>query len=412
MTLERLFSSDEIEVTYLPGASDFLLLTFCAIDFDTKIDAFWGRHFAQKAGYAALGFVARRNNWYPRKDMMACRASIQHVLDRYQAKITYGSSMGGYGAVKYASFLGATSCAAFGPQVSISSADGVGSQAYTRYYDSKLHDGMLVGGGDLCQNAYIFYDPFEKFDSTNARHITSVAPHANLVLLPYAGHECIKIIAGAQNAQEILQFCVRGDTKNVVSTCRRLRSSSSARHAGLAGALLRKCPDLAFRIIDRYSDGFDKKQLAIFYDAAAAAYAAKGEFSNAEANSLKSLELMPNRESFLKTLGQIYERTNRYGEALVIYNQYLTVNPNDAVMHNAVAGLYLNTNEIERAALSAEKAFAILPSNANIVRRLSKIRVIQDRDAEALSLLEEGLRAAPGNAHIRHDYDELIARGR
>jgi len=313
MVLETVFESAELEVVFQAGASDFLLITFSALDFSTQKDAFWGRYFSEKAGFSAIGFVARRNNWYPSSEMQAAKRAIEPLLRKFEARITYGSSMGAYGAVKYSSLLGAKACAAFSPQVSLDPSDGVSDSVYTRWFRPDLHSRMLVKGPDVCEKPFIFFDPVDAFDKQNANFIASIAPQTSLITLPYAGHECIKVVAGVRTTAELLKTCLYGSNADVRRLCRKLRAVSPARYSGLAIASLGRRQVMAERLIERYGHLFDKKQMSHVHDKMAEVLAKRGELMKARDNSLRSLDLLPGRPPFVQRLKEIEARIANEG---------------------------------------------------------------------------------------------------
>ncbi|UPK33966.1 hypothetical protein IVB18_38265 [Bradyrhizobium sp. 186] len=305
--VELLFSSEELDVSFLPGASDFLLVTFSALDFSTKTDAFWGRYFAEKNGISALGFVAKKNNWYPRRFVEEGLKSVMPRIRHMPRRITYGSSMGAYGAVKYSKVLGATACAAFSPQFSIDPADGITRSSYTSYFRPELHDGMAIRGQDVSANCYIFYDQTDDFDRGNAEYISKVAPGTRLVRIRNVGHEVIKVLGNAPNTIKLLKFCLEARDDEIHSLMRTLRARSPARYSGVATALALRNRKLAGKIFDKYQDRFDQKQRAIYFDVMAEACALSQEFELARAYIVKALEILPGRIPFLMRVRQIDE---------------------------------------------------------------------------------------------------------
>jgi Flp pilus assembly protein TadD len=389
MAIVTLFSSDELEVIYQDNDSHDLLIAFAAIDFSTKTDAFWGRYFAEKAGFAGLGFVARRNNWYPESHMKAAAEAVRTTIGGYRRAITYGSSMGAYAAVKYSRLLGATACAAFGPQFSIDPADGVIPTTYTRFFQPRLHSGMAIKAEDVCPQPFVFFDPQEGFDLEQVRSIIRVAPHTTPVALPFAGHECIKVVvyAGIQSTRDILFRCLQDDKVGVRAACRRLRAGSATRKAGIATALVARRPDLAFRLVEQARDRMDAKQLALFHDAAARSYIDKGAWRSAEDNARRAVAILPNRLVFIRTLATVFERTRRWTEALQEYAKCLDIEPGNASIHNAIAGIHVILCDLEQADAAIARAIAIAPARVDTLRRFASIRLAQGRPSDALVAL-------------------------
>lgn len=90
-----LHSNDDVHVVYQPGRSDFLLVTFSPLHSIPDGLVFWGDRFAAKNDIASIGFIAKKENWYPREGMLKAILNCKNILERYDEIITYGSSMGG-----------------------------------------------------------------------------------------------------------------------------------------------------------------------------------------------------------------------------------------------------------------------------------------------------------------------------
>ena len=63
-----------------------------------------GEEAAAKLGLDAVGFVAKRENWFPRASVEAAAAAVRAALK--PRAVAYGYSMGGYGALKHARAAG------------------------------------------------------------------------------------------------------------------------------------------------------------------------------------------------------------------------------------------------------------------------------------------------------------------
>lgn len=305
MGLQQLFDSEELEVSFLEGKSDFLLITFSALDFSTKTDAFWGRYFAEKNGLSALGFVAKSNNWYPQGIIRECLPAVLTKIEHFKQRITYGSSMGAYAAIKYSRALGATASAAFGPQFSIDPADGIKLSSYTSYYKPEYHADMAIKNSDVGENCFVFHDQTDDFDRNNANYIASVAPWAKLVRLRNVGHEAIKILGNSANTIKMLKLCLAGEEPEVRKFMLALRATSSGRYCGVASALAPRNKELSRKIYDIYKDKFDPKQRALYFYELAAACAADGEFDSARELMTEALDILPGRPPFVIRLREI-----------------------------------------------------------------------------------------------------------
>ncbi|MFC3441905.1 hypothetical protein ACFOKF_12075 [Sphingobium rhizovicinum] len=371
--VQMVYANDDVEVKFLDQGGSRLLMTFAPLNYNETMDLFWGHRFARKAGLSAIGFVAKKPNWYPGIYVRPAIEAIAALLARFPDRIAYGSSMGGYGALKYSSALGATATLAFGPQTSINPADGITQPGFTRHFIAGLHDDMAVDGADVAANSYLFYDPRERFDLANAGMIGQAAPAIHQVRIPFAGHECVKIIAGSEPALRLIDLCARGDLQGVNRAVRALRAPSGVRATGIARALLARHPDCAIRIGGQFKDRFDRKSRALFEHDIAKMHLANGEALLAMRHVQIARRIMPRYMLFIKTHGAILEALERWGSAHRVYSESLAIDDADAVTHCVLARIEVELGRWEQALESCRKALAILPDHPRILRRVAAI---------------------------------------
>jgi len=79
----------------------------------------WGAKFLLEAGYAVVGIQPKQNHWYQPLLQADVRSAIRSAIDAYfpddYSRLTYGSSMGAYAALRFAADLGATKAFALSP---------------------------------------------------------------------------------------------------------------------------------------------------------------------------------------------------------------------------------------------------------------------------------------------------------
>nr|WP_047167281.1 hypothetical protein [Sphingomonas sp. Y57] len=78
----------------------------------------FGEEFLAARGISLITILGCGNDWYQYPDMGAALAAARSALLRADRVITYGSSMGGYAAIRFADALGAHGCLAVSPQYS------------------------------------------------------------------------------------------------------------------------------------------------------------------------------------------------------------------------------------------------------------------------------------------------------
>ncbi|MBR0679990.1 tetratricopeptide repeat protein [Roseomonas eburnea] len=230
-----LFEDREILVLHRPGASDWTLVTFADLTFRPSGAAFWARGAAEKLDLDAIGFVAKRENWYPAASVERAAPAVHAALK--PRSIAYGYSMGAYGALKHGRCLGLAGAIAVAPQVSVSPADVPWDTRFHRLHQPSLHQGMIVTAADLAPFVAVLADPYDGLDWRHAR-MAAATGRAHLLRAPMTGHGAIWLLAGSRALEEILAPALAHDIAGMraVLRARRARSGHWFRLMGRAAA--------------------------------------------------------------------------------------------------------------------------------------------------------------------------------
>jgi len=157
-----LYRSARMRVVYQPADSDVLVYSFNGGAFTDGGLRFFGDTYFAKRNVAAIGFVDNNSTWFPGPDMEPALKAIRAAVPvgTFAKAITYGISMGAWGALKYSRMLGAHASLAFGPQWSIDpKLVGSFDDRFARFFNPRIHTGMEIVADDLCRRNYVFYDP-------------------------------------------------------------------------------------------------------------------------------------------------------------------------------------------------------------------------------------------------------------
>lgn len=195
-------------------------------------DRFWGDVFFEKSGISAIGICATSANWFPPEDMDRAIQAIRNLIGDRRV-ITYGSSMGGYGALKFSKKLRAHATLAFSPQWSIKADEcGTYTNQYTEHYDPILKGGEAIIADDLYGRCIIFLDPYEIPDIHHAAKIMNAAekaPHTicERVLAPFTWHGTVfqLISAGSRYSRRLLELARQREHVDIAQFRRLLRES-------------------------------------------------------------------------------------------------------------------------------------------------------------------------------------------
>jgi Flp pilus assembly protein TadD len=130
------------------------------------------------------------------------------------------------------------------------------------------------------------------------------------------------------------------------------------------------------------------------------AYAFGGNYADAIPMYEKAVELDPNGELYVGSLGDGYRWGGRatqaaaaYDKAIALALKDLQVNPQNALTRGNVALYYAKKGDDARARRMMASARAIDRANVNLIYAAAVIEVFGGRPAEALTTLEEALKA-------------------
>ena len=199
MTPELVFDRADLRLVLYPGDRRLLMVT---LDWrrDGKADfspANYSTTFA-RMGYAQLSIKTRANDWFLNADTLAAETAMARLSATYDRVQILGFSMGGYGALRFASVLGARSVVVVSPQWSLHPDQAPFEQRYPT--ESARFDPAL---GDLSSRAVpelrglILIDPFVAADLQHARQITALFPKLRILRLNFGGHPGFQIVRDA-----------------------------------------------------------------------------------------------------------------------------------------------------------------------------------------------------------------------
>ncbi len=372
-----LYSDPAIVVVHLPGESPHTLVTFSDLTYRPKGAAFWGDDVAVKLGLDAIGFVARRENWFPTASVEAAAAAVREVLK--PRAVAYGYSMGGYGVLKHAGRLGIGSAIAVAPQASIAPAEVPWDTRFHRFHRPVLHGAMRVGPGDLAPFTAVVADPYDATDWRHARMAAEAGP-VHLLRAPLSGHAAIWLLAGTEALEPMLDAALAGDAAAMRTLLRARRGQSSH----------------WFRLMGRAAFGHGHARLAETLWARAGALGAAPALLRQEQAAAYA-----DRALRLIALG-------RPAEAAEACRSLAGITPASPDRLGRAAHLLLASGAAAEAEATFRRALEMRPGVADRYLGLSLALVAQGRGADALAAAAEGHAACPEDADLAAHYGHLL----
>jgi pimeloyl-ACP methyl ester carboxylesterase len=193
---EILFRSDHIEVRRIAaGDGRHQVVTFESYHDDVGFGrSGFGESFFARAALTGIHVLTSGNDWYQYPEMEAALAVIRDAVSGADRVLTYGSSMGGYAAVRFADAVGATHVLSISPQYSI---DPRRMRSDRRWWWEQKRIAFLpaYNGPITCAaEIVIAYDPTIKLDNLHARLIGRDV-EARFLRLAYAGHPITTVLS-------------------------------------------------------------------------------------------------------------------------------------------------------------------------------------------------------------------------
>ena len=266
-----IFDCDDFEVIHRSGKQDFLLVTFSSLGMFTPTGSmangqlFWAKTLADKFDYSAIGFVAKARNWFCSPHMpAACQAVAAKALS-FNSVITYGSSMGGYGALRWARQVNATAVIAFAPQFSIDPAIvGAFDDRYAWAFRPAIHSNMDIVEEHVGCPSFILTDRTKAVDKEHVSLIHRNVETTCVLPLDFCGHECVRVFARAELADRLLRVCAANDRQGATLLARSARKRAGIRPVELASRLLPGKSRIAEKVFIKHSAVFEIPQKAEF----------------------------------------------------------------------------------------------------------------------------------------------------
>jgi hypothetical protein len=243
------YDDAHLRVIFQPGHADHLLVTFGDALFLADGARFTADRIVQKHGLTALGFMAKATNWYPPASIAAAQREIAFTLRAFSTRLFYGSSMGGYAAIKYSRLLGATHSVAYCPQWSIDPLDcGEHPSGYEGSFTASM-SGMAIGPADIAGSIAVFFDPAYATDAFHAQKIRRLGASVRAYHVHYAGHDIAPMLRGSVLVQNIWDAVRAGDDARIYALINSVRRQNPVRRQRLLEETAGRYPHLTGRII-------------------------------------------------------------------------------------------------------------------------------------------------------------------
>jgi len=195
----------------------------------------FGEAWLKAEGISAIHVMGKAEDWYQYSDIEAALASVRMAVGTASRVITYGSSMGGYGAVRFADAIGAHAALALSPQYTLDpdivSHDRRWAQDAHRIGWIKRMNGRLNSAARII----VVYDPRGP-DDWHGRRIAEESS-GDAIRLPFTGHPVTSFLSeiGMLGSLVVDVLHDRLDSRNFEREARGRRATSGVYLGEIAG---------------------------------------------------------------------------------------------------------------------------------------------------------------------------------
>jgi tetratricopeptide (TPR) repeat protein len=341
----------------------------------------FGEAFLHDMGFDAFHVINRTNLWFHYSEMPEALDLIAKAVQGYEQVITYGSSMGGYAAIRFASAIGAKTAIAISPQYGVTAESSPFEYRWQDFSKLVRHADFPPHHGSAHVTPYIFFDPAD-LDRAHFQQIAMAYPLTTGLPLTHAGHPAGAFMSETHLLKPAVMEIVNGDfnASTFLAEARRRRRQSGqyfftlARR--LAGWHMAWKLQLAQNSVAAHDDAEYRRYLALLYDISKNYPAAEHQYRIA-------IAMLPDNSSLLRSLATFLLRQRRYKEAEQVARQIVTLTPSS----REAVSLHLLTTAAMQMDYKSEKS---LPNSTFSVRRhfaRAKYSIIQTAYRHAADVL-------------------------
>lgn len=253
-----IFKGNDVAVKFIHRPSAALCVTFS--DHFQPQGSFrkgFGEDALKDVGLASIHVLSSSNHWWQSPEMEQALLAIKGVIAGFKPSriMTYGASMGGYGAIHFADELGATRSLTFCPQFDIWTSEETRWRAEAENWP-RIRPQMNVVLSDSCEHIS-FVDMREKLDAAQATLFRCL----RIIDLPNCGHRVVPLLHEIGFLKILLtQFMYGADASEIEASMKgylhkNRRKSSTYLASVLTRLMFRKRPFLSKLILEKMRDG-------------------------------------------------------------------------------------------------------------------------------------------------------------
>ena len=252
MADQIIYEDDYIIMLGQKAKSDTLIVTFNPGHFEPSNARIWGGPIVAKLKHASMGFLFKGREFAPSSCIEKALAASAEYRSSYSRVVTWGYSVGGSRALKFARPLGAQMAIAFSPlEFSL------GARGLKDWQKKQDFDGQDATAADLPARTFLFYDPLEVADAQCVLDlIKGGATSYTTIPMLCVGHNTVHVFTRTMMADRVLAACLNDEPSALFKCWAQGRRKSPTRPAEVALRAATKHPDIAVAIYHKYTSSF------------------------------------------------------------------------------------------------------------------------------------------------------------
>jgi len=203
--------------------SNAAVFSFASFDAHKNNGPAYGNGFLQKNGFTAIFFITKIHNWWQTEEFdVAIEIANEHTRD-IKRRITYGQSMGGYGALLASGLLNSVAIVT-SPQTTIATK----SIPLHPVWEGHISKFPTVRDDVYAQmksslNVVVVYDPANSIDH---KHFTHISDHPNVtrMIMPFSTHNVPQTMLEMGALSEVMVSLLKYDIQSINDARKKIRS--------------------------------------------------------------------------------------------------------------------------------------------------------------------------------------------
>jgi tetratricopeptide (TPR) repeat protein len=334
----------------------------------------FGEAFFQSEGVTAIHVMTHGNDWFQYPEIPEILSLIQEACAGAERLLSYGSSMGGYAALRFAGAIGAHAALALSPQFSL---DPRKAPFETRWAADRRRISFLAhidGTITAVPRMILAYDSALEADRRHAE-LWAAATQIDLLPLPYAGHPVGAFLNDTRLLRPLVLTAL--DDSFEPGRFRRAAHQRRNRSAHWLANLAERQPAV------RAATGIGLARRAV--------------------------ALAPDHANLLDILARRLAAAGEHAEAIAVHHRAIAIEPIVDYLWGLSKTLH-GAGDVAGALSVAERLQGLAPLTAGYHAWAARLRLTQGDLPGALADLRAALRQDPGNRGYRLQVRQLSWR--